>query len=91
MKLISEEAPDAIKEFDGFGPLNGRKVAIDASMAMYQFLVAVRTGSGGNQQQLTNETPHEGVEARHGNDEYDRDIDPVHKRSDVVGLINLLN
>ena len=55
MKLISEEAPDAIKEFDGFGPLNGRKVAIDASMAMYQFLVAVRTGSGGNQQQLTNE------------------------------------
>ena len=55
MKLISEEAPDAIKEFEGFGPLNGRKVAIDASMAMYQFLVAVRTGSGGQQQQLTNE------------------------------------
>ena len=55
MKLLSEEAPDAIKEFEGFGPLNGRKVAIDASMAMYQFLVAVRTGSGGHQQQLTNE------------------------------------
>ena len=55
MKLISEEAPEAVKEYDGFGPLNGRKVAIDASMAMYQFLVAVRTGSGGQQQQLTNE------------------------------------
>ena len=41
---------------------------------------------GNNQQQLTNETPHEGVEARHGNDEYDRDIDPVHRSSDSVAL-----
>jgi len=56
MKLLSEECPDAIKEHDGFAPLTGRKVAIDASMAMYQFLVAVRsTGGGGPNVQLTNE------------------------------------
>lgn len=36
--------------------LHGRKIAIDASMAIYQFLIAVRSG-GGNQQafMLTNE------------------------------------
>ena len=36
---------------------NGRKLAIDASMAIYQFLVAVRSsdGGGGPSQQLTNE------------------------------------
>ena len=56
MKLLHEEAPDSIKEHDGFAPLTGRKIAIDASMAMYQFLVAVRsTGGGGANVQLTNE------------------------------------
>lgn len=36
--------------------LTGRKVAIDASMALYQFLVAVRTsGNGQAATQLTNE------------------------------------
>ncbi len=56
MKLLSEECPEAIKEHDGFAPLTGRKIAIDASMAMYQFLVAVRsTGGGGPNVQLTNE------------------------------------
>jgi flap endonuclease-1 len=36
--------------------LHGRKIAIDASMALYQFLIAIRAG-GPNQQsfQLTNE------------------------------------
>lgn len=53
MKLLSEEAPAAIKEVD-FTALTGRKVAIDASMAMYQFLVAVRTGGQGAQMNLTN-------------------------------------
>ena len=38
MKLLSEECPEAIKEHD-MDYLTGRKVAIDASMAMYQFLV----------------------------------------------------
>jgi len=53
MKLLSEEAPSAIKEVD-FAALTGRKVAIDASMAMYQFLVAVRAGGSGQQMNLTN-------------------------------------
>jgi len=53
MKLLSEEAPGAIKEID-FTSLTGRKVAIDASMAMYQFLVAVRAGGQGQQMNLTN-------------------------------------
>lgn len=54
-KLLHDEAPDSIKEYDLDG-LTGRKVAIDASMAMYQFLIAVRSGSEGvAQQMLTNE------------------------------------
>ncbi len=43
MKLLSEECPDAIKEYD-MEQMTGRKVAIDASMAIYQFLIAVRQG-----------------------------------------------
>ena len=58
MKLITEEAPQAIKEKE-MENLNDRKVAIDASMAIYQFLVAVRSsgpsGGGGQSLQLTNE------------------------------------
>ena len=57
MKLITEEAPGALKEKE-MENLNDRKVAIDASMAIYQFLVAVRSsGPGGGQAslQLTNE------------------------------------
>jgi len=53
-KLLSDEAPDCIREVD-FKSLHGRKIAIDASMAIYQFLIAVRSG-GPNQQavMLTN-------------------------------------
>ena len=50
-KLISDHAPGAIKE----GTIDkyfGRKVAIDASMSIYQFLIAVRQIGEG---QLTNE------------------------------------
>ncbi len=43
MKLLSEECPDAIKEYD-MEQMTGRKVAVDASMAIYQFLIAVRQG-----------------------------------------------
>jgi flap endonuclease-1 len=54
-KLLGDECPDCIKEFELDG-LTGRKVAIDASMAMYQFLIAVRSGSEGvAAQMLTNE------------------------------------
>jgi len=48
MKLLQEECPEAIKEYE-IENYTGRKIAIDASMAMYQFLVAVRSaGAGGN-------------------------------------------
>ncbi|GLB38745.1 putative structure-specific nuclease with 5'-flap endonuclease and 5'-3' exonuclease activities involved in DNA replication and repair [Lyophyllum shimeji] len=49
--LISELAPTAIKEHD-IKTLFGRKVAIDASMSIYQFLIAVRQKDG---EMLTNE------------------------------------
>jgi flap endonuclease-1 len=45
MGLINDEAPGAVKEQD-IKAYTGRKVAIDASMAMYQFLVAVRVVMG---------------------------------------------
>ncbi|KAI7792852.1 flap endonuclease 1 [Triplophysa rosa] len=40
-KLIADHAPSAIKEQD-MKNFFGRKIAIDASMCMYQFLIAVR-------------------------------------------------
>lgn len=43
--LISEHAPKAIVEHD-IKTLFGRKVAIDASMSIYQFLIAVRQKDG---------------------------------------------
>ena len=47
MKLLNEVAPQTVKEHV-LSDFNGRKVAIDASMAIYQFLVAVRSaGEGG--------------------------------------------
>ncbi|CAO3597208.1 unnamed protein product [Absidia cylindrospora] len=44
-KLISEHAPDAIKSNE-IGSHFGRKVAIDASMSIYQFMIAVRQQDG---------------------------------------------
>ncbi|KAF7968955.1 hypothetical protein HWV62_28801 [Athelia sp. TMB] len=49
--LLSEHAPKAITEHD-IKTLFGRKVAIDASMSIYQFLIAVRQQDG---QMLTND------------------------------------
>ncbi|KAJ3478218.1 hypothetical protein NLI96_g9911 [Meripilus lineatus] len=43
--LISEHAPKAIEEHE-IKTLFGRKVAIDASMSIYQFLIAVRQRDG---------------------------------------------
>lgn len=43
--LIQEAAPEAIKEHD-IKSFFGRKVAIDASMSLYQFLIAVRQNDG---------------------------------------------
>ena len=50
-KLISDKAPGAIKEHK-MDSYFGRKIAVDASMSIYQFLIAVRQGDQG---QLTNE------------------------------------
>ncbi|KAF9465367.1 PIN domain-like protein [Collybia nuda] len=49
--LLSEHAPASIKEHD-IKTLFGRKVAIDASMSIYQFLIAVRQRDG---EMLTND------------------------------------
>ncbi|KAM0789672.1 Flap endonuclease 1-A [Microbotryomycetes sp. NB124-2] len=49
--LIQEHAPHAIKQHD-IKSLFGRKVAVDASMSLYQFLIAVRQQDG---QSLMNE------------------------------------
>jgi len=51
-KLIADVAPAAIKENE-IKNYFGRKVAIDASMSLYQFLIAVRQDGGA---QLTNES-----------------------------------
>ena len=50
-KVIGDHAPEAIKEGD-IKNFFGRKVAVDASMSIYQFLIAVRQQDG---QQLVND------------------------------------
>ena len=53
-KLLSDEAPDCLREVP-LSSLQGRKIAVDASMAIYQFLIAVRSGGpGGAAMMLTN-------------------------------------
>ncbi|CEG68592.1 Putative Flap endonuclease-1 [Rhizopus microsporus] len=44
-QLISEHAPNAIKCYE-LKNFFGRKVAIDASMSIYQFMIAVRQQDG---------------------------------------------
>lgn len=44
-KLIAENAPGAIKSHE-IKSYFGRKVAIDASMSIYQFMIAVRQADG---------------------------------------------
>lgn len=50
-KVIDEHAPNAIRTNE-MKAYFGRKIAIDASMSMYQFLIAVRQDGGS---QLTDE------------------------------------
>lgn len=54
-KLLSDEAPDCVRDVP-LNSLHGRKIAMDASMAIYQFLIAVRSNNaaGGNAVMLTN-------------------------------------
>ncbi|KAG8893244.1 Elongation of fatty acids protein 2, partial [Tulasnella sp. 417] len=49
--LLLENAPAAVKDHE-IKTLFGRKVAVDASMSIYQFLIAVRSKDG---EVLTNE------------------------------------
>ncbi|KZO98738.1 XPG N-terminal [Calocera viscosa TUFC12733] len=49
--LLSENAPKCMKEHE-MKTLFGRKVAVDASMSLYQFLIAVRQKDG---EMLTND------------------------------------
>jgi len=51
-KLIGDHAPEAVREHQ-FDSYFGRTIAIDASMAIYQFLIAVRQAGG--EGQLTND------------------------------------
>lgn len=46
MKVIHEEAPEAVKEMD-VEAYTGRVVSIDASMVLYQFLIAIRSNNEG--------------------------------------------
>lgn len=43
--LLTDEAPASVKQYE-LKTLFGRKVAIDASMSLYQFLIAVRQSDG---------------------------------------------
>lgn len=49
-RLIADLAPEAVKEFE-MASLFGRRIAIDASMSIYQFLIAIRN----RDQMMTNE------------------------------------
>jgi flap endonuclease-1 len=52
-QVIGDEAPDAMRETPKIKNFEGYKIAIDASMSMYQFLIAVRPGQDGGT--LTND------------------------------------
>lgn len=43
--LLTDDAPAAVKQYE-LKTLFGRRVAIDASMSLYQFLIAVRQSDG---------------------------------------------
>lgn len=45
-QVIGDEAPDSMVE-NTIKNYFGRKIAIDASMSLYQFLIAVRPGPDG--------------------------------------------
>jgi len=58
MKLLSDHAPGAIKE-DALKNYFGRKIAVDSSVSIYQFLVVVgRTGEQTLQTETGEQTGH---------------------------------
>jgi flap endonuclease-1 len=54
-KVIADNAPEAMNSNE-IKNLFGRKVAIDASMSLYQFLIAVRSQDGMNLQNENGDT-----------------------------------
>eukprot|EP00934_Nitzschia_sp_Nitz4_P005107 Nitzschia sp. Nitz4//scaffold17_size182527//42553//44038//NITZ4_001837-RA/size182527-snap-gene-0.274-mRNA-1//1//CDS//3329539289//5097//frame0 len=70
-KLLSDEAPDCMREVE-LKSLHGRKLGIDASMQIYQFLIAVR--SGGPNQSATMLTNAEGETTSHIQGMFNRTI-----------------
>jgi flap endonuclease-1 len=54
-KVIADHAPEALKSYE-IKNMFGRKVAIDASMSLYQFLIAVRSNDGNQLQNESGET-----------------------------------
>lgn len=72
-RLLSEEAPESIKETE-FENYTGRKIAIDASMAMYQFLIAVRSSGPGGNAAATNLTNEAGEVTSHIQGMFNRTI-----------------
>jgi len=53
--FLQEVAPKAIQKKHDVKVYSGRKIAVDASMCLYQFLIAIRTGEGESYGTLTNE------------------------------------
>jgi len=53
--FIRENAAKAVREINSQQEYNGKILAIDASTCLYQFLVAIKSGTGESYQNLTNE------------------------------------
>jgi len=53
--FIRENAGKAVVDVKGQDHYNGKILAIDASTCLYQFLVAIRTGTGNDYTNLTND------------------------------------
>lgn len=70
-KLLSDEAPDCLREVE-LKSLQGRKLGVDASMQIYQFMIAVR--SGGPNQSATMLTNADGETTSHIQGMFNRTI-----------------
>jgi len=55
MKFLQDACPKAVKEVKGPEAYTGRLVAIDASMCLYQFMIAIRENRSGSYSNMTNE------------------------------------
>eukprot|EP01116_Phalansterium_solitarium_P011137 TRINITY_DN26745_c0_g1_i1.p1 TRINITY_DN26745_c0_g1~~TRINITY_DN26745_c0_g1_i1.p1 ORF type:complete len:392 (-),score=107.15 TRINITY_DN26745_c0_g1_i1:6-1181(-) len=72
-KLIADKAPEAIKENE-IKNYFGRKVAIDASMSLYQFMIAVTGRAGGGEGMMQGLTDESGETTSHLQGMFNRTI-----------------